>query len=95
MAVQSKNQRGFHPGGHALAGLVIGIFCSATWQPSVAFFHRVICNLGGEVARAVLCLLLAEGRLLASHVLNFEKLLDCYGLLATVLPLLHCMLGLR
>jgi hypothetical protein len=84
---------GYHE--QTLMGIgVIAVFATFSREASTALSH--LCFRPTEALLNVLaCLLIGEGRLLAAHMLDFQRLLDGYCLLASVVPLLHCILGLR
>lgn len=72
---------------------VIGLFAALSREAGAGLSHLCL-RLTGELLNVMACLLIGEGRLLAAHVLDYQRLLDCYCLLASVLPLLHCLLNL-
>lgn len=72
---------------------VIGLFAAFSREASAELSHLCF-RLTGELLNVLACLLIGEGRLLAAHLLDFQRLLDCYCLLVSVVPLLHCILGL-
>jgi hypothetical protein len=52
---------------------------------------RLFCCLIGELVRVAIWAVLAGGRAIAAHLLDFDRVVVCYQWLASVGPLLHCL----
>jgi len=96
MATRQVKSQVFGLYGQSLMGVaVVGLFTNLLKEATTLLSHHLCPSLTGEFLNAVLYLVIGEGRLLAAHILNFQRLLDCYCMLASVVPLLHCILNLQ
>jgi len=95
MAVQRTKSRAFGSCEQTLMGIgVIGL-CAALSREAGAALSHLWFHLAEQLVKVLVCLLIGEGRLLAAHALDFQRLLDCYCALESVAPLFHCLFGMR
>ena len=95
MAARQTRLQVFQPYEQALMGIGLIGLCAALSREAGAGLNHLCMRLAGELVNVMVCLLMGEGRLLATHVLDFQRLLDFYCFLASVAPMLHCLLGLQ
>lgn len=82
-----------HKKSNGSAALGIGfilLFCGAL-QGAAAILGRFLGCLAGQFLQTLPGLLVTVARTLGSHVLDLQHFLDCYRLLASLLPLAHCL----
>jgi len=95
MAARRARLHAFGYYGQTLQGIgLIGLLTAFSSEATAGLSHLCFRVVGG-VFDALVCLLIGEGPLPVGHFLDYQRLLDFYCLLASVGPLLHCLLGLR
>ena len=94
MAARLVKPRDFESYGQVLMGIGVFGLVAQGLKEAARPIHQHCFNLTGEILHLVVCLVIGEGRLLAGYVFDFQRLLDCYGMLAWVMPLVRCMLGM-
>lgn len=95
MASQRIRAHVFKAYAQSLQGIGVAGFFAAFSREAGTGLSQLCLRLTGGLLHAVICLLIGEGRQLAEQVLDYQRLLDIYCLLASVAPLLHCFLGLQ
>jgi hypothetical protein len=73
----------------------LAIGCTALFggllQEASTLMCRLCCCLIGELVRVAIWAVLAGGRAIVAHLLDFDRVVVCYQWLASVGPLLHCL----
>ena len=64
-------------------------------QEASTLMCHLFCCLVGELLRLVIWASLAGCRAIEAHLLDFDRIVVCYQWLASVGPLLHCLLLAR
>jgi len=95
MAARRGRSRAFESYEQTLMGIGVMGLCAALSREAGAGLIHACFRLTGDLLNVMVCLLVGEGRLLVGHALDFQRLLDCYCMLASVVPLLHCFLAMR
>ena len=67
-------------------------FLGSLLREATTLLGHILSCLGGELLQAALWIFLTICRALAAQVLDFERLVVCYQCLATLGPLVHCLL---
>ena len=69
------------------------VFCGALQQAAALLAH-LLAHLAGQLLQLLPCLILTLWQLLGTQVLDLERFLAGYRLLATLIPFAHCLLAL-
>lgn len=95
MAARRSRLHAFESYEQTLQGIgVIGLLTAVSREAAAGLSHLCF-RVTAELFNALICLLMGEGPLRVGHFLDCQRLLDFYCVLASVAPLLQCLLGWR
>jgi len=94
MQTQSPAQQNATSSAQGILGFsFIMLFC-CTLQQAAALLGDLLCGWASQFLHALPWLLLAVWRLLGSQALDLERFCGCYRMLASFVPLAHCLLAM-
>jgi hypothetical protein len=94
MSMQHAPSQGPAPTGRALLGLGLLIFSGDLLDKTAVQSSHLLCTLAGDLVNRLPATVLATCQALETFSVGHEGLLVCLRTLASVLPLLHSLLGM-
>jgi hypothetical protein len=94
MQLQTKTNSQSNSSTDGVLGFCFAMIFCGTLQEATAFLAHLLAHLAAQLFQLLTCLILMVWQLPGAQVLDLERFLSGYGLVASLLPFAHCLLAL-